>query len=86
MPQPVDSTRAATTVSGRRSWRGARAKACAGLVRAGEQCVDGERGRGAGVEQPVHGGPLVLAQRVQEAGVGEGAQQGVAQDVGATSS
>jgi hypothetical protein len=55
-------------------------------VRAGEQCVDGERGRGAGVEQPVHGGPLVLAQRVQEAGVGEGAQQGVAQDVGATSS
>uniref|UniRef100_A0AAU1ZP72 Uncharacterized protein n=1 Tax=Streptomyces sp. NBC_00093 TaxID=2975649 RepID=A0AAU1ZP72_9ACTN len=58
------------------------AKAAAGLVRAGRQGVDGERGRGVGVGQPVDGGPLVLAQRVQEAGAGQGAQQGVAQDVG----
>ncbi|MFF3336246.1 hypothetical protein ACFYWX_43200 [Streptomyces sp. NPDC002888] len=58
------------------------AKAGVGLVRAGQQGVDGERGRGVGVGQRLDGGPLVLAQRAQEAGAGQGAQQGVAQDVG----
>ncbi|MDX3310611.1 hypothetical protein P1S61_16305 [Streptomyces sp. ME08-AFT2] len=58
------------------------AKAGAGLGRAGHQGVDGERGRGVGVGQPVDGGPLVLAHPVQQAGAGEGAQQGVTQHVG----
>lgn len=47
-----------------------------------EQCVDGVRGRGVGVGQSVDGGLLVRGERVQQAGAGQGAQQGVTQDVG----
>lgn len=82
MPHQVDSTHTAATVPGSpvtmRFPGGSR-----GRTRGpGEQYVDDERGRGVGLGQPVDGGPLVLAQRVQEASAGEGAQQGVAQDVG----
>ncbi|KOU75155.1 hypothetical protein ADK57_06625 [Streptomyces sp. MMG1533] len=68
----------ATTVSGSPVTTRSAGAGQLGLRGRGEQSVDGERGRGVGVGQPVDGGLLVLAERVQQAGAGVGAQQGVA--------
>lgn len=68
VPQPVDSTHTATTMSASPVMAGAQAKACAGLVRVGKQRVDGERGRGVRGGQPVDGGPTSLTHLAPQRG------------------